>query len=253
MPRRQRSRATCSARDELADQPLERVPAHDERVDRAQVVQHGCLRGAFAELDLRKPGPVARSPGALGVLVADVVAQQQLAHPVARPHQIAADVLAGAHQVAQRLLLRDRHPDRVQPADHQQTHEPLGVSLVGLDAVLRGALDLARRRDHTFDPGPVQRARQLKPRRPCLVGRADRSRQPSQERHHLPRCPRQPLHAQLTRLRVHHARHCLGDMHIQTGPGANLGHGRFLLLGCGRHASASRAATTSPIASGDRP
>jgi hypothetical protein len=55
------------------------------------------------------------------------------------------------------------------------------------------------------------------------------------------------------RLGVHHTRHRRCGLHIQTSPGANLDHGRFPLFGCGRRASASRTATTSPIASGDRP
>jgi hypothetical protein len=79
-------------RDELAEQPLDRVAARDQRVDRAQVVEQRRLGGALTELDLRKQGPVGRSPGARAVLVADVVAEQQLAQPVTRPHQIAPDV-----------------------------------------------------------------------------------------------------------------------------------------------------------------
>ena len=87
-------------------------------------------------------------------------------------------------------------------------------------------------------PAAVQRARQPEPGRPRLVGDADRSGQPGAERRHLARPPRQPLHAHLTRRRVHHTRHRRRSVHVQTGPGANLGHGRFLLLGCGRRATA---------------
>ena len=57
-------------------------------------------------------------------VVAHVITQQQLPHPVPRAHQIAADILARADQVAQRLLLTARHPDRVQDVDHQQPRQP---------------------------------------------------------------------------------------------------------------------------------
>jgi hypothetical protein len=88
------------------------------------------------------------------------MAQQQLADPVARAHQIAAHVLARPDQVAQRLLLAARDPDRVQSADHQQPHEPLGVTAVGLHTILRRPLDLARRRHHAPDTRRLKRPRE---------------------------------------------------------------------------------------------
>jgi hypothetical protein len=66
-----------------------------------------------AELDPGQPRAVARTPGAGGVLVAHVAAQQQLALPLARAHQIAAQVLPRPDQVAQCLLLAVWDPDRV--------------------------------------------------------------------------------------------------------------------------------------------
>ena len=65
----------------------------------------------------------------------------------------------------------------MQPADHQQPHEPLGVALVGLDPVLRRTLDLPRRRNHAADPGRAKRPRELEPGRSGLVGHADGSGQ----------------------------------------------------------------------------
>ena len=97
--------------------------------------------------------------------------------PLPGAHQIAAQILAGAHEVAQRLLLDGRHPDRVQRVDHQQPQHPLGVALIGLDLVLRRALDLPRRRHHAPDPRRVQRAREpvpgrARPRTPPASGPA---------------------------------------------------------------------------------
>jgi hypothetical protein len=58
--------------------------------------------------------------------------QQQLGQPVPRPHQVAAQVLARADEIAQRLFLDagDRHP--VQLAGREQPHQTLGVATVGL-------------------------------------------------------------------------------------------------------------------------
>ena len=67
------------------------------------------------------------------------------------------------HQVTQRFLLAAGYPHRDQPADHQQPHEALSVTAIGLDPVLRRTLDLPRRRDHTPDPGRDQRPREPEP------------------------------------------------------------------------------------------
>src|SRR5213592_3565207 len=106
-------------------------------------------------------------PGARAVVVTDVVAKQELAQPMARPHQVTADVLACPDEIAQRFLLAAWDTDRVQSADHQQTHEPFSIPPIGLDAVLRGTLDLPRRRDDTAHPGRVQGTRELKPGGPA--------------------------------------------------------------------------------------
>jgi hypothetical protein len=81
----------------------------------------------------------------------DVVAQQQLAQPVTGAHQITPHILACPDQVTQRLLLGARNPHRVQTVDHQQPHQPLRVTPVGLHLVLGRALDLPRCRDHTLN------------------------------------------------------------------------------------------------------
>jgi hypothetical protein len=62
------------------------------------------------------------------VVEAHAVAQQQLAEPVATAHQVDADGLTRANEVAQRLLLGAGNADRVQLAGQQQTHEQFGVT-----------------------------------------------------------------------------------------------------------------------------
>ena len=59
-------------------------------------------------------------------------------------HQIDADRLTRADQVAQRLLLIARHPDRMQLTGQQQPGEKLGVTSVGLDAVPRASYGSCR-------------------------------------------------------------------------------------------------------------
>jgi hypothetical protein len=239
--------------DEPVDHPLERVAAKQQRLDRAQVVVQRRLRRRLAERDPGQPGAVGGRPAARPVLVADVVSQQQLAQPVPGAHQVDADVLARPDEVAQRLLLAARHAHRVQTVDHQQPHQPLGVAAVGLDAVLGGPLDLPGRRNDAVDPVRRQRPRQREPGRAGLIGDTGGSRQAAAERRHLARPADQTTHAQLTRRRIDNTSDRRRRVHVQTDPSANLGHGRFLLLDCGRRASTSRAATTSPTASGDRP
>jgi hypothetical protein len=139
------------------------------------------------EIDLGQPAAVADRPRAGGVLIDDVVAQQQLREALAGAHQIATHRLPGADDVTQRFLLAGRDPDRVQPVDHQQPQHPLRVALIGLDAISARTLDLPRRRDHTPDPGRAQRPREPIPGRPSLVRRAGRTRQRAAELDHLAR------------------------------------------------------------------
>jgi hypothetical protein len=60
-----------------------------------------------------------------------------------RAQQVPEDVLRGTNEVTQRLLLRARDADRVQPVDHQQPQQSLAVALIGLHPVAGGPLDLA--------------------------------------------------------------------------------------------------------------
>ena len=116
---------------------------------------------------------------------------------LAGAHQINAHVLAGSHEIAQRLLLDGRYPDRVQRIDHQQPQHPLSVTLVSLDLVLRRALDLPRRRHHTPNARRLQLPGEPIPRRPRLVRHPRRTGQLRQELHHLRGLTRQPARTNL--------------------------------------------------------
>jgi hypothetical protein len=163
-------------------------------------------------------------PVALGAIEADVVAQQQLGQPVAGAHQIAAQVLTRADQVAQRLFLDGRDRDRVQLARDQQPHQPLGVALVGLDAIARSARHQPRRAHQTLDPCRRQPSRERKPCGPRLIGRAHRTRQARHERRHLLTATGQPPPPQLAGLTLHHRGHRSRHVHIEPDPGLSLRH-----------------------------
>lgn len=108
------------------------------------------------------------------------VAQQQLGDPVPGAHQVAADVFAGADQVAGGFLGDGGHPDAGDLADLQQLREQQCVPGVGLDSVTGGAGQLRRCGDLATDPGCGDRPLQPQPGRAGLVGGGDRAGQRSQ-------------------------------------------------------------------------
>jgi hypothetical protein len=63
---------------------------------------------------------------------------------VPRAHQVSAQILAGAHQVAQRLELDRRHDDRPQLPGRVQPRELERVTGVGLDLIAGLTRDRAR-------------------------------------------------------------------------------------------------------------
>jgi hypothetical protein len=174
------------------------------------------------------------------------MAQQQLGQPVSAAHQIHADGVARANQVAQRLLLGARDSNRVQLARQQQPHQVLGVAAVGLDALPRRTRDLARRRDHALHAAPPKLARQAVAGRARLIDRAHRPRQPSAQPGRLADVTADPEELQLTGLGIEHRRDDLGRVHVQTDEASSLRHGRLLLFDCGPPRGGRRAASTPP-------
>ena len=146
------------------------------------------------------------------------MAQQELADAVAGRHQVAANVLAGADQIAHRLFGRRRHPDSVQAADHQQPHQPLGVAAVGIDPILGGALDLARGGHRALNAPRRKCPRQPEAGRAGLIGDPHWCRQSGAELRHLLGHSTHSLHRQLARLRVGDRRDDLRRVNIETHP-----------------------------------
>lgn len=165
------------------------------------------------------------------------VSRRTISASMAGAHQISADVLPRANQVAQRLFLAAGDPHGVQPVDHQQPHQSLGVASVGLDAILRRALDLARRRHHAPDPRVLQPPRQREPGGPGLIGHSRRPRQPGAERDELAGLPRQPPNAELPRLAIDRRRQDLRCVHVEPRPAANLCHVGTPMIAVGAQAA----------------
>src|ERR1035437_1719266 len=72
-------------------------------------------------------------PRLAGSFPVDLAAQQELPDSVSGAHQILANVLAAAHQVAQLLTLDRRDRDQRQLAGGQQPGQANRVALIGLD------------------------------------------------------------------------------------------------------------------------
>ncbi len=173
------------------------------------------LRRRPAQPDGREPVAVAlaaRRP----VVEADAVAQQQLAEPVAAAHQVDADGLARADEIAQRLLFATGNADGMQLAGQHQPDQQLGVAAVGPDTITGRPGDLARRCDDALHAASMQLAREPVPRRPGLVGRTHRARQPGAQPGRLHHVTGQREEPQLPGRGIEHRRHDLGGVHVQT-------------------------------------
>jgi hypothetical protein len=230
---RRRGGASCSAGllGFPGDRALERVAADQQRVDRAQVVQQRDLCAVLGEVDPTQPVTVASAPGTAGT----VMAQRQLAEAMPGAHRVAPDILARAPGRAAPPLPPRARACAMQPTDHQQPHEP-SASAIGLDTIARRPLDLARRGDDALDPGRLERPRQPKAGRPGLRGLTASG--PAAQRRTQPTAP-SPRAAETSAApptRRHRHRDHLRGVHVKTSPAASLGHGRFLLCGCGRRA-----------------
>jgi hypothetical protein len=96
--------------------------------------------GQPSQVRLRPVGPWTRE--------AHLVAQQKLDQAVASSHQIAAQILARPDQVTQRFLLNRGDDHTVKLTGHQQPHQPLRVSPIGLDTIHGAAWNEPRRANH---------------------------------------------------------------------------------------------------------
>jgi hypothetical protein len=103
---------------------------------------------------------VLARPRLAGSFPVDLAAQQELPDSVSGAHQILANVLAAAHQVAQLLTLDRRDRDQRQLAGGQQPGQANRVALIGLDPIRRRAVGLARRAHRHLDPFRPRAARE---------------------------------------------------------------------------------------------
>jgi hypothetical protein len=182
---------------------------------------------------------------------------------VALAHQVAAAVFDRADHVAELLVGDAGHIREPQLASREQPREPLGVALVGLDAVPGRAGHLARGDDADVDAALGRRACQPEPGRPGLIGRPDLARQRRQEPDDLRRRHPQLHAAQLAAGGVEDRRMRLRRVNVKPDQRHTVLHGRHLPeLGCRRqahpaaqspHISARGADRSTPQAKPDRP
>jgi hypothetical protein len=132
--------------------------------------------------DRAQPLQVCMAPGVPRPRPQTLAAQQQLADPMAAGHQVAAEVLATAHEIAQGLIGRLGNHDRPQLACRMQSGELQRVALIGLGVITGLAGDRPRRADHHLDPRRPDRPGQTEARRPGLIDRANLSGQRLQPR-----------------------------------------------------------------------
>jgi len=139
-------------------------------------------------------------------------------------HQIAAEVLAGTDEVAQRFELGRGNHHRAQLPGGVQARELQRVARVGLDPIAGLARDRARRADHHLDPRRPRRPRQPEPRRPRLIDRAHRPRQRPQpvDRCDRPTAQTGPEH--LARTEPDRGRRRRARMDIEPGKTDTVGH-----------------------------
>ena len=109
--------------------------------------------------------------------IEQAASQQQFGDPVPAGHQIAAEVLAAAHQVPQRLQFGLGHDHWPQLTSGQQPRELERVAGVGLDLVAGLAWNRAGRADDHLDPRRAGSAHESEPGRARFIDRADRTRQ----------------------------------------------------------------------------
>jgi len=128
------------------------------------------------------------------------VAQEQLREPVASPHQVDAEVLAGADQIPHRLLGRAWDADGAELARQEQADQVLGIAAVGLDPVGRAAGDLSRGGDQAVDLGRGQSPGEPIAGRPGLIGCPHRAGQRSAKLDHRSALAAEPRKAQLAGL-----------------------------------------------------
>jgi len=214
-------------RDRVLEYGDQRSAAVGERLDRAAVVDEHSLRERVIEGQLAQPALIWLRP--LPARKAQPATQQELRQAVAGAHQVPARVVDATHEIAEALVRLAGHERERQLAGREQSHQPLGVTAVGLDPIPRRLGDRPRRDDPQVKTTIRRRACEPEPRRPGLIDSAHRSPELLQEPgHDDPRRAPQALHRKLTAQRIEHCRDRLRLMHIQAHQSHTLRHGRHL-------------------------
>lgn len=123
--------AGCGEGDDLSVQP---VSAVQRQFRRFQAGLAGGLQGRAVKVLPMQPRVVGVGP-CLPAGVDQAVAQQELRDPVPDPHEIRADVLAGAHQIPGSLIGVARDPHWCYLSQHGQPGQMLGIAGIGLHPV----------------------------------------------------------------------------------------------------------------------
>jgi hypothetical protein len=100
------------------------------------------------EAQAAQPKPVALTPCFLAAGPGPAAAQQHLAQAMATAHQILVSVLAGAAQVAHRLVLGGGRMHFGQKPRAQQLSQLAGIATIGLDPIARLARNQRRSNDN---------------------------------------------------------------------------------------------------------
>jgi hypothetical protein len=115
------------------------IRRHSERA--ADLVHERGLRADVIKAQRVQPGKVLGRPGASRSRIAFPSPQKELPEAMAGTHQIAANVLDRAHQVAEALILDGRHKRETQLSGRKQPGQADRVATIGLDPVARALWD----------------------------------------------------------------------------------------------------------------
>ncbi|MCY1245360.1 hypothetical protein D9M72_585070 [compost metagenome] len=126
---------------EGCDLSVQTVSAVQCQFRRFQAGLVGGLQGRAVKVLPVQPGVVGVGP-CLPAGVDQAVAQQELRDPVPGPHEVRADVLAGAHQIPGSFIRVARDPHGCYLSQQGQPGKMLGIAGIGLDPVSRGPLQL---------------------------------------------------------------------------------------------------------------
>ena len=189
-----------------------------------QVIGQRRPRGLIGEPDRGQPRAVLQRPRHRRPLVVDLATQQELPDPVARAHQVRADVLAAADQITQLLTLDRWDRDEYQLPGRQQSGQADRVALVGLDPVRGRPVGLARRAHRNLDPLRPRATRQPVARRTGLIHHPGRTQDLPQRRQQLVRAAHHPPRQHLARRLIEHRERRLARVHVQTDPTDTVRH-----------------------------